>query len=352
MTATQSSRYSFLDSSRGLAALIVLLSHFQLTILPGLNDSIIFKTPLRIFIDGTSAILYFFILSGYVLTLSLKNSSEVTLTGYLKFIVARIFRIYPAYIFTLLITFVVLNFFITKPDGNWLTQYWQSAADFKSLLTQSLLIVRIPYDPVMRLIPQDWTLTIEIAISFLLPVLAAAFVKRSFVALIFVYGAVMFLRLEPFVFDFSLGIFLARNRDWLIDKWKNPGLKIPLIFLASLMICSGYLFPEQMKYADLILIHHKSWGIVIILWAIISSEKIQLVLSRKPLVFLGQSSYSFYLLHLLILLILTSVLNDLNPFLFLIVYLIITIVTSSIIFKIIEQRFNRFSRQFFSKIPQ
>ena len=69
-----------------MAALIVLLSHFQVTIMPQLNDSWLTKTPLKFLIDGQAAVLYFFILSGYVLTLSFQNMNEIHFTNYMKFI--------------------------------------------------------------------------------------------------------------------------------------------------------------------------------------------------------------------------------------------------------------------------
>lgn len=322
------------------------MSHFQLTILPQFNDSFLQKTPFHLLIDGPTAILYFFILSGFVLTLSLKYNDELSIAIYLKFIVSRIFRIFPAYIFTLIITQIILITVNSRPD-TWLSQYWKTPADFQSLLMQSVLIIRRPYDPVMRLIPQDWTLTIEIAISFLLPVLAAASKRKSLLVLIFVYCAVQFLSLDPFVFDFSLGIYMAVNKEFLILKWKDSPFKFLQLLFGLAIICSDYIFPEIMKTADLFLIHHKIWGIAIMLWAIISSPKIQRILSFKPLVFIGKTSYSFYLLHLIILLCMTIVFNDLNPLLFLLIFLLVTAVSSSLTYKFIEVPFNRFGKLLF-----
>jgi len=351
LTDISTARYNYLDSSRGLAALVVLLSHFQLTILPQLNDSSLLKSPLKFFIDGQAAILYFFILSGYVLTLSLKNKSVISVFDYLKFIIIRIFRIFPAYIFTLIISLIVLTSIANRPE-TWLSQYWNGSTGLKSLLNQAILIVRIPNDPLLRLIPQDWTLTIEIAVSFLLPLLAALSSLRPVFVLILVYFSVQFLELDAFVFDFSLGIFIASHKDRMISEWKDLGYKYILMLLGFVLICADYLCPSQMKFTDLFLIHHKSWGIVILLWAIISSDKIQGILSWKPLVFLGKISYSFYLLHLIILLCLTDVLFNLNQILFLIVYLSITIIASSVTYRIIELPFNRFGKSLFSKKEQ
>ena len=177
MIQTANKRLPFLDSSRGLAALVVLLSHFQLTILPQFSNSWLLQTPFRLILDGTSAILYFFILSGFVLTLSIKSDEKISVGNYVKFIALRIFRIYPAFILTLLITYVVIHNLELGPT-TWLNQYWKTPQNFHSLVKQAVLIVRLPNDPLLRFIPQDWTLSIEIAISMFLPLLVYTFRKK------------------------------------------------------------------------------------------------------------------------------------------------------------------------------
>lgn len=335
-------RLLFLDSSRGLAALVVLLSHFQRTILPHLNNSLLLKTPFHLTIDGTSAILYFFILSGFVLTLSIKNDEKISIGSYVKFITLRIFRIYPVFIFTLLITYISIHNFQTRPT-TWLSQYWKTQQDFYSLVKQAILIVRMPNDPLLRLIPQDWTLSIEIAFSMFLPFLAYAFRKKSTFFLIVIYFLVQLFKIDPFIFDFSLGIFLACNMDKLKNKWTNNKYKIYLLSFAFLLISADFTFPDLMNKTDTILIHHKSWGLSILLWAIISSNKIQRFLTFKPMIFLGKISYSFYLLHLIILFIMLSFFK-LSAVTFLLVYLIITVLISSLTYQLIEKPANKISR--------
>lgn len=342
MIGTANKRLHFLDSSRGLAALVVLLSHFQLTLLPQLNHSWLMKTPFHLMLDGTSAILYFFILSGFVLTLSIKSDEKISIGNYVKFIILRIFRIYPAFIFTLLITYVVIHNIEAGPT-TWLSQYWKTQHDFHSLVNQAVLIVRLPNDPLLRLIPQDWTLSIEIAISMFLPLLVFTFRKKSTFFLIVIYLLVQFLKIDPFIFDFSLGIFMACNLEALKNKWANNKYKIYLLGFALLLMCADFAFPDLMKVTDTILIHHKSWGLAIILWAIISSVKIQRFLKFKPMIFLGKISYSFYLLHFIILFIMLRFFT-LNTAAFLIVYLIITVLISSLTYYLIENPSNKISR--------
>ncbi len=345
-------RLSYLDSSRGLASLAVLLAHFQLTVLPQFNDSWIQKTPLKLLFDGEAAVLYFFILSGYVLTMSIKKVENPNILFYSKFILKRIFRIYPAFIFTLFASFLLLKFIPCQTVG-WLSRYWTTLPDFTALIKQALLIVRLPNDPLQRILPHDWTLSIEMAVSILLPFLAIASKKSPWIILLFSYSAIKFLHLDPFVWDFSLGIFIAQlsiEKDRQIDrKWK-----FPLILIGVFLLFFSYLFPEIMQVADKVLIHNKSWGLTILLYLLLSTESYKNLLSFPPLTFLGKISYSFYLLHLIILYYLNAVFTGLNAALFLAIYLSVTLLFASITYYLIEKPFISLGKQYFikgSKVP-
>jgi peptidoglycan/LPS O-acetylase OafA/YrhL len=344
LTSKSVLRYNYLDSSRGIAACIVLFSHFQLTVLPQWNDSILQKTPLHIFLDGTAAVLYFFLLSGFVLTLSLKNTNIISAVGYFKFAIKRIFRIYPAYIITLLITFFIIRN-IDRIPTSWLSQYWQTKPEVFSVIRQSVLVIRLPNDPLERLIPHDWTLSIEMAASLLLPLLAFSSRNAPSIVLIFVYCAIQFLELDPFIFDFTIGVFIASSKEMLIKKFEKFSLKICGLIIGLALICSDYIFPEEMKNIDMIFIHHKTWGLAILFCLLLSSMRAKKILSSKILVFIGKSSYSFYLLHLVILLFLITIFKDLSPPVLLIIYLSITIIFSRITFQLIEEPFNRLGKK-------
>lgn len=329
-------RLAYLDSSRGIAAIIVLLSHFQLTILPGLTNAAIFNTPFRILFDGQAAVLYFFVLSGFVLSLALKHETGLTLRGYVKFIVSRIFRILPAFFFGLLFYYLVLRFVSDRPS-TWLDRFWVYKPEVSSIFEQALLVVRIPNEPELRLMPHDWTLSIELAVSILLPVLIFSSRLSPVIVLLFVYGAVKLLHLEPFSFDFSLGIFIAMEYK---KHLHFSLLKKSAIALLSLTLISiSYTLPSVENFLNKLLIHHQSWGVALLLFLLLSSLRLQKLLSRKALVFIGKVSYSFYLLHLIILFIMTVYLNELSPLAFLLILLCATFLFSWASFKFIEKPF-------------
>jgi peptidoglycan/LPS O-acetylase OafA/YrhL len=223
-------------------------------------------------------------------------------------------------------------------------QYWNFIPDFLSVLKQSLLILRLPNDPLLRLLPHDWTLSIEMAVSFLLPVLVFSALKNSGIVLLFIYVAVKFLHIDPFAFDFSIGIFLALSWNKIKQLQLTTASKWGILLLGFCIVCSDYLFPELMKAADRILIHSKSIGLAFLLLIILTSNTIQKLLSFQWLLFLGRISYSLYLIHLIILFYATVFLQGTNPVIVFTFCLSATILLAWISFKIMEEPFIRLSK--------
>ncbi len=340
-------RLSYLDSSRGLAALIVFFAHFQLIALPWLNDSWIFRTPIKFLFDGEAAVLYFFILSGFVLTHSLKNEDVITGKSYFRFITKRFFRIYPAFLFVLILSFILLKA-IPASQGTWLNGFWKTDPTILDLLRQSLLVIRVPNEPELRILPHDWTLSIEFALSFLLPVLAIASRKNPAVVLVVTYTSVKFLRIDPFVFDFALGIFIAQAKFRFSGFLTSNKIITVGLIIASVLICIDYSLPGLSKGFDKILIHHKSWGLAFLLLLILSNQRAQNFLSLKPMIFSGRISYSFYLVHLIVLFTMTSLIGMI-PLMLFISSLTIALIASTILFYSIEKPFVAKGKQLLPK---
>lgn len=89
----QSKKIIELEALRGIAAIVVLLHHFMLGFTPRLHGLLypdqpysIFGTPLFAFVNGSAAVVVFFVLSGFVLTVGIftSESSVRTLVAALK----------------------------------------------------------------------------------------------------------------------------------------------------------------------------------------------------------------------------------------------------------------------------
>jgi peptidoglycan/LPS O-acetylase OafA/YrhL len=87
---TTAPRLGWLDALRGYAALVVVLFHLSPSVLGPERHLAIFRT-----IDlGKYGVLLFFLVSGYVIPMSLERHGSLR-----RFWIGRLFRIYPAYLF-------------------------------------------------------------------------------------------------------------------------------------------------------------------------------------------------------------------------------------------------------------
>jgi peptidoglycan/LPS O-acetylase OafA/YrhL len=85
-------RLGWLDALRGYAALVVVLFHLSPAVIGAERHMAIFKI-----IDlGKYGVLLFFLVSGYVIPMSLERHGSLR-----KFWIGRLFRIYPAYLFAI-----------------------------------------------------------------------------------------------------------------------------------------------------------------------------------------------------------------------------------------------------------
>src|ERR1700738_3699896 len=110
---TNNKRIDILDSLRGLAALSVVFHHCLLVFPiflaafyhnPNLNNNLVLiltYSPIHILWAGHEAVILFFVLSGFVLSLPFLNNNTIS---YHKYIVKRFCRIYIPYIIVLFIS--------------------------------------------------------------------------------------------------------------------------------------------------------------------------------------------------------------------------------------------------------
>lgn len=170
-------RYKQLDSLRGLAALSVFFVHIigKNAVNNPLVD-FLKRTPLGIVFNGGAAVMFFFVLSGFVLSLPFVNNEKpLKLTA---FYIKRVFRIYPALLSAIVVSVLLKAFvydkFITAPipdihSGEW-GGFWNWHWDKEHLqeLIKTLVLIGPEFN-FNLLDPPIWSLVIEMKISILLP---------------------------------------------------------------------------------------------------------------------------------------------------------------------------------------
>ena len=324
------------DLLRGLAAFSVFFSHAA-----GMYN---IDKPfyIAIFSDGHAAVILFFVLSGFVLTY---NNLFVEKFNLINFITKRLFRIYPMFIVSICIAFILKEFFYNELNvvntSEWFKSLWDSQIDAK-LFFQTILMV-IPNFNHSAINPVIWTLIVEVYASFILPLFIVVLRKNLFYILIFT----ILLFLSPYIFNIAqLHYFFIFYIGSLYAKYFKEINTICIGQLKNITIIAVamYLFGiYKMNYNFIIdyfisdyIIAMGSIGLMIV---VVNAHSIINIASREYSKYIGKISYSFYLLHFPILLTLVSLLsNTLELHTIIIISFISTLFVSKITFEKVELR--------------
>ena len=278
-----------LQSARGIAATVVVIHHCLYTFdtTGPLKEIAVLSRN-----GATAAVVFFFVLSGLVLTLSLQDKPTTTLTV-LKFYVRRAWRIYPAlWVACALGLFyaVVLHPLATAPQlTSWFVQRFEPEKLNAFYIVASFAAL-IPF-----LVPPAWSIFVELAGSAFLPLIAFASRKRAlltglflaFLALGFAfpnkgYNAGMYL------IDFVIGaaiIGIAPLLAPFLRKWRGlPAAVLTIFYMGA--------FDNGQPPA-----HHVLALSAALLICTILSRPGWKFLDGRFLARIGDISYSIYILH-------------------------------------------------------
>jgi peptidoglycan/LPS O-acetylase OafA/YrhL len=344
-----------LDSIRGLAALSVVLGHI-LYVLPPL-PTIVQYSPIRVLWAGHEAVILFFILSGFVLSMPFINRKEIKYTG---FLIKRIFRIYIPYIIAVLFALILKQIFYANSTNDiaWVDKHWGEDITAETLIGHLFLVTNyntLPIDPVI------WSLVHEMRISIIFPLLIFIVLKlklkKSIILAISlsVIGIVLTgLGLNPsegylssyahsihYVAMFIIGALLAVNYEKLVgicsklSTVKKSSLLIIGLCLYTLQIGIGFFIQSEL------LLFFREWiialGATILIVFSMASMRASNFLNKKGIVFFGKISYSLYLFHIPILFASLYFFNDKIPtWAILIIVVGLTVLVSTLSWKYIE----------------
>ena len=304
-------RIDHLDSCRGIAACMVVASHSLQSV--DMNKSL---EPVRIGL-GHLPVLFFFLLSGFVLGRSL-GKNEASIQAFVKYTIRRIFRLYPALIMVLLIAFVMArwlalplaeNLPITqgiKNNINWMGQ----VSTIHQFLENTLLIQRGLDVPI-------WTIKVEVVCSLLLPLIIWICLNKRWLQLLmlivlYVYSTPLINTLfhnpnndlNSFESSRYLYLFFA---GYLLNLYKNlfheiSGSHTMIIISSAIAVLVMQLYFQ--RGSDVI----SAIALCFMLFVLIPCRNTTLkkILLHKWLVLVGAMSYSIYLLHAPILCFLIS----------------------------------------------
>lgn len=299
---------------RGLAAVMVLLAHSNIM----LNKSLFSGS----FIPGYIGVDFFFVLSGFIIMLTCKKSiGPGEISGYIR---KRVLRVFPPYIIYTLMAFIV-SFAYEQFTGTRLI-YWiyinaQNFFQSISLYPFSADKTRLP------ILPVAWTLTHEMLFYILFAslffiknksgilLIAAAWIALIVAAPVMKVSGSNYL-LDTFLssrnLEFIMGCVMAYFASNYVD-WKISvsalicGLGMLVIAWSNTL--SGYSITTLSDWAV--------YGIPFAL-IIFGATRLERFIHNKEgkvfrfLVYLGDASYSIYLVHFIVIMVCKRTINDLG----------------------------------------
>ncbi|HEU4974029.1 MAG TPA: acyltransferase [Baekduia sp.] len=327
-----------LDAVRGLAALCVVLGHFTLA-LPAVADAsradgltpwnVALYSPLHAVFAGGAAVIVFFVLSGFVLTVSYEHGRQ-TFAGFVVRRAARIWLPYLVAITAGMILAALLGRGLVPGASSWLDDRWQQSPTLVPVVQHLSLIGHMRDDA--QYVPVIWSLTDEMRISLIFPLLLAATVAlgwwRSLAAGIVTTAVGLaaasrvsadFATLE-YLLCFVAGALLAHHRGPVRDTLMAAGAgRRRALFAAALLLFTwdSWLPPAWAPGRLDSIVQSESTHVVLetaaagafIALAQVPGPVHRLLRSAVPQ-HLGRISYSLYLVHTIVLLAVLHLLGD------------------------------------------
>jgi len=306
------SHLSALDGFRGFLAVWVFLGH--------LSGAVGFKFP--VLSAPGYAVDLFMVLSGFLMMHKWKikiSTDGLFSRTTLDFYISRFFRIAPLFYFLLIICFFSLNSLSEMTNFNskqipppWIVDlenyHPNKSWDFSSInwvaLHTTFLFGLVPGMENSSPLP-EWSLSLEMQFYFIFPLLLVA-IKRNLLLVLAVISACLCLA-SPKIF----GMYLEPGT---IAHFGQPSLLVYRLnaFIAGMILADLYKTTNNKSFHKIYLL----LGLIIcvsvlssltilgcILFALICRSRVPIftdIFCSKPMKFLGEISYSLYLVHMLL----------------------------------------------------
>ena len=372
MSAANDSKIQDIQALRGIAIALVLAQHMSLT------ATLLSFVPLHLDMPFYIGVDLFFVISGYVVTLSLlRGSIDVR-----KFLLRRAFRLWPAMVAFIFFSAFVVFLARRAPPAQWGTENLVSVREFAidAALTLSGQLINLKPSGTLYYFGAMWSLSVEFQFYIGYAALAAAALlidrgqRTIAVVIYFTLAACIAYRLKDLLpngpalfssavldylvvwrFDFMLagcGLAIAHLNGVSIPHVGRTGVIGLLVFcIAVTAFCGSGLNPG-------VLIRSVDQPLLIAAFVlIIASASKGAGLSFRPLLWLGDRSYSVYLFHFPVMALFWVGVQTYIHRLFwagpspyaamqLIVCVPATLLLSHLSFRYIETRFNEYGRRF------
>lgn len=318
-------RLTELDSLRGLAALVVVTTHFftlfdrphvsnfqdlrSLSLLDQRWPLLLRMSPLGILLQGHSAVVLFFVLSGFVLSLPLMR--RAVSPYWPGFLLRRLVRLYIPYAGALILAsagYILFSSHGIAALSPWFNRTWSQPFSWP-LFFQHLLFIG-EYD-VQQINTAFWSLVYEMRVSLLFPIVYIAGSRLGTGVQLWLgfgliaTGILLNGKSDPWLpFTvavagmFQLGMTTARCFSSLLAWYQLLSVGKQRLLLVSTLLAFAYAVPVTKNLGgglagDLLM----APAAVLLIIIAAGNKRIANQLNHRVLCWLGERSYSLYLMH-------------------------------------------------------
>ncbi|MCC5658557.1 acyltransferase family protein [Nostoc sp. XA010] len=315
-----------LDSLRGIACLIVYNWHFALGFMPVItgvvasnSDYSWTKLPIFVFINGSSAVVVFYVLSSYILVDKFFIEEKVQILA--ERIIKRWFRLSLLTLSGTTISWFLfrLNIYNFKEAAQITGSNWLATFGYASQIPTHNSILSAIYQGIFGVFFQGeayfdsslWTIKTEFTGSLIVIPVAVIFLEfrksqLSLLLLSFTYF-MLFNQFNIYMNCFLMGMitsFICRiyHLEKYINKFSNLG--IISVFVGSILILGFkenqgfYRFLPHFLASKHNIVYVYTFSACVLI-ALLQSKFLLKFLTKKPFLYLGKISYPFYVIHIL-----------------------------------------------------
>lgn len=310
-------RLHALDGLRGVAILLVMGFHYFYHL-----ESFYYKSSLYpygetfsnvlIFKYGYMGVELFFIISGFVIAMTLESSASA-----IDFVVRRFVRIWPALIVSAAITFLLLNW-SDAPFAITRRQFWPNFLPSLTLTPTSLWSGLFP--KVDFVTGVYWSLVVEIRFYMIAVLLFWLFSRQNLARNLVIFTLVIYLarallrRVMPGYNGVYDALFIPDYMPWFAagavfyELYKERLAKgaalvmLAIMYVAITRISTNYAVIGR----DPIIASTAALFLLALFWLLATKPASVSLFEIRPLVWIGECSYSIYLYHYAVGMVLVS----------------------------------------------
>lgn len=361
-------RLPALDGLRGIAALVVMIHHSLLTV-PlfaaayfgatsaetwGLDNPAwwIAHTPLHVLWDGRFAVVIFFILSGFVLSLPVLRASAFRWDAYLP---QRLARLYLPVWGALALALAAV--FLSPRGRNQQTEWLVRRSD--SVSFQDVLNSLAQISAGNEILSPLWTIRWEILFSLLLGAFVLLGVRANGNAVVIgclvliAAGGVWKVDALMYLPMFMIGVVIAVHREALHARLgRLPGWQWALgLATAVLMASAPWMMPPSVpeRVHDGALALQVAGALIVVAFCAFGRPRARLLTSR-PVQWLGTVSFSLYLVHETVVVLTADLIGPGESAIVLPVAAVASLVAAQLFYLGVERPSHLLSRRIFASI--